>query len=43
MLPRGGFKTALLSTVAYGLGDDIKPQIEHMTTTDAFYFTEKIT
>lgn len=42
MLHEAGFKTALLSTVAYGLGDDIKPQIEHMTTTDAFTLQKRL-
>jgi UDP-N-acetylmuramoyl-L-alanyl-D-glutamate--2,6-diaminopimelate ligase len=35
MLTNAGVKSALLSTVAYGVGDDIKPQVEHMTTTAA--------
>ncbi len=33
MLTNAGVKSALLSTVAYGVGNDIKPQVEHMTTT----------
>lgn len=32
MLYEAGFKVGLMTTVAYGAGDDIKPQIEHMTT-----------
>lgn len=32
LLHEAGFKVALTSTVAYGIGDDIRPQIEHMTT-----------
>lgn len=32
MLHEAGFKVGLMTTVAYGAGDDIKPQIEHMTT-----------
>jgi UDP-N-acetylmuramoyl-L-alanyl-D-glutamate--2,6-diaminopimelate ligase len=32
MLHEAGFKVGMLSTVAYGIGDDIKPQIEHITT-----------
>lgn len=32
MLHEAGFKVGMLSTVAYGAGDDIKPQIEHITT-----------
>jgi UDP-N-acetylmuramoyl-L-alanyl-D-glutamate--2,6-diaminopimelate ligase len=35
MLHEAGFKVGILSTVAYGVGDDIKPQIEHMTTAQA--------
>ena len=27
-----GFKVGLMTTVAYGAGDDIHPQVEHMTT-----------
>ena len=32
MLNSAGLKTGLMTTVAYGVGDDIKPQIHHMTT-----------
>ncbi len=32
MLHEAGKKVAMLSTVAYGIGDDIRPQIEHITT-----------
>ncbi|NTW61916.1 UDP-N-acetylmuramoyl-L-alanyl-D-glutamate--2,6-diaminopimelate ligase [Candidatus Saccharibacteria bacterium] len=32
MLHEAGYKVAMLSTVAYGVGDDIKPQMQHMTT-----------
>jgi UDP-N-acetylmuramoyl-L-alanyl-D-glutamate--2,6-diaminopimelate ligase len=31
MLHEAGFKVGLMTTVAYGAGDDIKPQIHHMT------------
>jgi UDP-N-acetylmuramoyl-L-alanyl-D-glutamate--2,6-diaminopimelate ligase len=31
MLHEAGFKAGLMTTVAYGAGDDIKPQIHHMT------------
>jgi UDP-N-acetylmuramoyl-L-alanyl-D-glutamate--2,6-diaminopimelate ligase len=31
MLHEAGFKVGLMSTVGYGVGDDIKPQIHHMT------------
>lgn len=32
MLHEAGKQVAMLSTVAYGIGDDIHPQIEHITT-----------
>ncbi|MGF7229117.1 MAG: Mur ligase family protein [Candidatus Saccharibacteria bacterium] len=32
MLHEAGFKVGLMTTVAYGAGMDIKPQISHMTT-----------
>lgn len=32
MLHKAGFKVGLMTTVAYGVGDNIKPQIAHMTT-----------
>lgn len=35
MLVEAGLDTALMSTVAYGVNNDIKPQIEHMTTVSA--------
>jgi len=35
MLQKAGFKVGMLSTVAYGIGDDIKPQMEHITTAQA--------
>jgi UDP-N-acetylmuramoyl-L-alanyl-D-glutamate--2,6-diaminopimelate ligase len=35
MLSKAGFKVALLTTVAYGVNDDIHPQIAHMTTVSA--------
>lgn len=35
MLSGAGFKVGVLSTVAYGIGNDIHPQIEHMTTASA--------
>lgn len=31
MLHEAGFKVGLMSTVAYGVGDNIQPQIHHMT------------
>lgn len=35
MLHGAGLKVGMLSTVAYGIGDDIHPQIEHITTAQA--------
>lgn len=35
MLTEAGITTGLMSTVAYGVGDDIKKQVEHMTTSKA--------
>ncbi len=32
MLHEAGYKVGLMSTVGYGVGEDIKPQIAHMTT-----------
>jgi UDP-N-acetylmuramoyl-L-alanyl-D-glutamate--2,6-diaminopimelate ligase len=32
MLHEAGYKVGLMTTVAYGVGDDIKPQVAHMTT-----------
>jgi UDP-N-acetylmuramoyl-L-alanyl-D-glutamate--2,6-diaminopimelate ligase len=32
MLSEAGYRVGLMTTVAYGVGDDIKPQVEHMTT-----------
>lgn len=32
MLTEAGIKTGLMTTVAYGVGGDIKPQVQHMTT-----------
>ena len=31
MLSDAGYKVGLMTTVAYGVGDDIKPQVHHMT------------
>lgn len=31
MLVESGYKTGLMTTVAYGVNDDIKPQVQHMT------------
>lgn len=35
MLSEAGLKAGVLSTVAYGIGNDIHPQIEHITTAQA--------
>jgi UDP-N-acetylmuramoyl-L-alanyl-D-glutamate--2,6-diaminopimelate ligase len=35
MLSEAGYKVGVLSTVAYGIGNDIHPQIEHMTSVQA--------
>jgi len=32
MLHDAGYKVGLVTTVGYGVGDEIKPQVEHMTT-----------
>ncbi len=32
MMVEAGYKVGLMTTVAYGVGDDIKPQIQHMTS-----------
>jgi UDP-N-acetylmuramoyl-L-alanyl-D-glutamate--2,6-diaminopimelate ligase len=34
MLVENGYKTGLMTTVAYGVGNEIKPQVEHMTSVD---------
>src|SRR5471030_3281052 len=35
MLHEAGYKVGMMTTVAYGSGGDIKPQIHHMTTVSA--------
>lgn len=35
MLQNAGYKTALMTTVAWGVGDDIQPQIQHYTNVPA--------
>jgi UDP-N-acetylmuramoyl-L-alanyl-D-glutamate--2,6-diaminopimelate ligase len=32
MLVESGYNAGLMTTVAYGIGEDIKPQVEHMTS-----------
>lgn len=41
MLHEAGYKVALLTTVAYGIGDDIKPQTEHATTPGGMVLVNK--
>jgi UDP-N-acetylmuramoyl-L-alanyl-D-glutamate--2,6-diaminopimelate ligase len=42
MLCEAGKKAGLLTTVGYGVGRDIKPQIEHMTTVSAGLLNKRI-
>lgn len=42
MLTEAGISTGLMSTVAYGVGDDIKRQMEHMTTSKASVVQSRI-
>ncbi len=35
MLADAGYNVALMTTVAYGVGNDITPQVAHMTTVSA--------
>jgi len=42
MLTEAGFKTGLMTTVAYGVGNDLKPQISHMTTVSAGLLNKRI-
>ena len=42
MLTKADYKVGMLSTVAYGVGDNIKPQIEHMTTVDSFTLQKRL-
>ena len=32
MLQDSGYKCGIMTTVSYGIGEDIKPQMHHMTT-----------
>lgn len=32
MMHEGGYKVGLMTTIGYGVGENIKPQVEHMTT-----------
>lgn len=42
MLHEAGFKTGLMTTVGYGVGDNIKPQVEHMTTVPVGQLLQRI-
>ena len=42
MLHEAGFRVGMLSTVAYGVGDDIKSQIQHMTTEKASILQKRL-
>lgn len=42
MLNEAGLKTGLMTTVAYGVGNEIKPQVEHMTTVSAGLLNRRI-
>lgn len=42
MLHESGYKVGLLSTVAYGVGDKLQPQIEHMTTVHAALLQKRL-
>ncbi|MBR3253067.1 UDP-N-acetylmuramoyl-L-alanyl-D-glutamate--2,6-diaminopimelate ligase [Candidatus Saccharibacteria bacterium] len=41
MLNSAGFKTGLMTTVAWGV-EDLKPELGHMTTVDAFTLNQRI-
>ncbi len=43
MLTNAGIKAGLMTTVAYGVGEDIKPQLEHMTTVSVPLLHRRIT
>lgn len=42
MLVEAGLDTGLMTTVAYGVNHDIKPQIEHMTTVSAPVLNQRL-
>lgn len=42
MLTEAGYKVGLMTTVAYGVGDDIKPQVAHMTTVSVPLLNKRI-
>ena len=42
MLQTAGYKTGLMTTVAWGVGDDIKPQIHHYTNVPVPEFMQRL-
>jgi UDP-N-acetylmuramoyl-L-alanyl-D-glutamate--2,6-diaminopimelate ligase len=42
MLTEAGYKVGLITTVAYGVGNDIQPQVLHMTTPSVQYLHKRI-
>lgn len=42
MLTEAGYKAGLMTTVAYGVGEDIKPQVAHMTTVSVPLLNKRI-
>jgi UDP-N-acetylmuramoyl-L-alanyl-D-glutamate--2,6-diaminopimelate ligase len=42
MMVESGYNVGLMTTVAYGAGDNIRPQIEHMTTVSAPVLLKRI-
>jgi UDP-N-acetylmuramyl-tripeptide synthetase len=42
MLSETGKKTGILTTIGYGVGNHIKPQLEHMTTVDPMALNKRI-
>ncbi len=42
MLTEAGYNTGLMTTVAYGVGEDIKPQVAHMTTVSVPILNKRI-
>jgi UDP-N-acetylmuramoyl-L-alanyl-D-glutamate--2,6-diaminopimelate ligase len=43
MLTQAGYKVGLMTTVAYGVGNEIEPQVQHMTTVSAPLLAKRIT
>lgn len=42
MLHEAGYKVGMMTTVAYGVGDNIKPQIQHMTSVGVREFIARV-